>query len=125
MEIDWTQLLTWAALLTAPTPVVAGVIRQIVEVVKGLWPALDAQVSGLRISYIVAGILAALAFAFGTDHTPDAGLGAFWAFLAWATSAAGVNATIDKLQQRKSPEVTEAVDDEPAEPSDDEPGGQP
>jgi hypothetical protein len=123
--IDPSQLVTFAALLTAPTPIVGAVIRQIVEVLKRMFPILDARISGLRLSYYVAAALAVLAFALGTDMGQEGALAAFWAFLAWSQNAVGLDATLNQWSQRKDAGISEGVPDEPDDFIGDTPAGQP
>jgi hypothetical protein len=88
--------LTLAAILTAAGAVSAALlVRQTVELLKAVFPKLDATVSGALQSFVLTGVLYVAAFVTVGDHTPE---GVFVTFLAWlscASSAVGINAVWD------------------------------
>lgn len=88
--------LTLTVVLTAGGAVTAAAVtRQLVELVKRAFPVIDARISGASLAFTLTGVLYVVAFVTVGEHTPD---GAFIAFLSWlscATSAIGINATLD------------------------------
>ena len=95
--------LTLAALFTAGGAVAAAaVIRQLIEVLKVAFPALDARLSGASLSFILSLVLYSLAWAAVGARSPE---GIFLAFLSWiacAVAAVGINSTVDHVQEIRS-----------------------
>lgn len=87
---------TFASLVTPGGVVVAaGIVTPLVQLVKGVFPVLDARVSGALMAFVgTAALYAVTAGAVGVT-TPDAGLGIFLAWLSCATSAVGIKAAFD------------------------------
>lgn len=93
------ETLSLSVVLTAAGAVTAALlVRQIVELLKAVFPALDARVSGALQAFVLTGVLYVVAWVAVGDRTGD---GVFVAFLSWlaaATSAVGINASWDKLR---------------------------
>jgi len=92
VDID-PSALSLAVLLTIPGGVAfALVVRQFVEVLKAVFPALGTRVSGAAQAFVVSLVAYALAFLSVGTPTPE---NAFTAILAWlwcATGAVGIDA---------------------------------
>ena len=90
--------LTLAALFTAGGAVAAAlVIRQLVELLKAVFPPLDARVSGALQSFVAAAVLYALAVAAVGPFTPEGGFAAFLSWLGCAVGAVGINTVVDHV----------------------------
>jgi hypothetical protein len=89
--------LTFAILLTAAgTGVAAALITGLVSLVKSVFPALDARLSGAALAFIGSLILYVLAgIAVGVDSL-DEGLVVFVSWLTCATAAVGVHQVVAK-----------------------------
>lgn len=95
---------TFASFLTPNGIVVAaGIITTLVQLLKTVFPAIDARVSGAVLAFAFSAVLYVLtAIAVGVG-TLDAGLTVFTAWLAAALSAVGAYATVLHVQaQRQS-----------------------
>jgi hypothetical protein len=96
--------LTLAALFTAGGAVTAAVlIREWVELLKGVFPAISARVSGEILAFFSAAVVYILAFAAVGPFTPEAGFQAALAWLACAVGAVGINATVDHVVAVRAP----------------------
>ena len=111
------SLITFAALITPPGIITAGGFASVlVQIVKGVFPTLDAKVSGAlqalfftSVLYLFTGIVLA---SNGTITSPD---GALWVFTAWLTCAAsaiGIKAGFTHAVNApgKGQPLTDAVD---------------
>lgn len=102
MEANTVDL-TLAALFTAGGAVMAAaVVRQLIEVLKVAFPAIDARVSGASLAFILSLVLYALAYVAVGARDAE---GIFLAFLSWiacAVAAVGINSTVDHVQEIRS-----------------------
>ena len=91
---------TFAAFLTPEGIVVAGgLITAFVQLIKTVFPVIDAKVSGAVMAFVLAAVLYIVtALVVGLD-SPDAYLTVIASWLACATAAVGVHSTA-KLAQR-------------------------
>lgn len=92
--------LTLAALFTAGGAVAAAaVIRQLIEVLKVAFPAIDARISGAGMAFVLSLVLYGLAWAAVGSRDAE---GIFLAVLSWiacAVAAVGINSTVDHVQE--------------------------
>lgn len=88
--------LTFAAFLT-PAGVVAAAaaITMLVQLLKGVFPTIDARVSGAILAFSLSAVLYAATAAATGLPTWDAGLTVFLAWLSCATSSVGIKAATD------------------------------
>jgi hypothetical protein len=95
--------LTLLALFTAGGAVAAAaIVRQLIEVLKVAFPALDARMSGATLSFLLSLVLYGLAYAAVGERSAE---GVFLAFLSWlacAVAAIGINSTVDHVQEVRS-----------------------
>jgi hypothetical protein len=86
---------TFASFLTPEGIIVAGgIITTLIQLIKGVFPAIDARVSGAVMAFVISAILYALVAVSTGVAGLDAGLAVFAAWLACATAAVGVYATV-------------------------------
>jgi hypothetical protein len=103
--------LTLAALFTAAGAIAAAaVVRQLVELLKAVFPLLDARVSGAVMAFIGAGALYVFAFAATGPFTAEGGFAAFLAWLGCAVGAVGINATVDHVTEVREPAAFPSTD---------------
>lgn len=90
--------LTFAAFLT-PAGVVAAAaaITMLVQLVKSVFPAVDARVSGAVMAFTFSAVLYLATAAATGIPTWDAGLTVFLAWLSCATSAVGIKAATEHV----------------------------
>ncbi len=94
MNVD----ITFASLLTPPGVIAAaGIITALVQLLKGVFPLLDARVSGALMAFVLSAVLYLLAGLSTSVGTLDAGLVVFLAWLSCATSSVGIKATVDHV----------------------------
>lgn len=95
--------LTLAALFTAGGAVAAAaVVRQLIELLKVAFPALDARMSGATMAFLLSLLLYVLAWAAVGGRDAE---GIFLAFLSWiacAVAAVGINSTVDHVREVRS-----------------------
>jgi hypothetical protein len=93
-----TSGLTLAALFSAAAIAPAAfVVREFVELVKTVFPALSARVSGAVLAFYASAVLYLATFAAAGDRTPEGGFQAFLAWLGVAVAAVGINAALDHV----------------------------
>lgn len=91
-----TDPISFATLLTPPGVVVAaGLTTAFVELIKRVFPAIDARVSGALLAFVFDALLYILAALATGVADLDAGLLVFMAWLSCATSAVGISSTIE------------------------------
>ena len=81
--------------------VAAGIITALVQLLKAVFPALDARVSGAVMAFTFSAVLYVLTAVSVGVPTLDAGLVIFAAWLACATSAVGAYATITHVATQR------------------------
>jgi len=85
---------TFAAFLTPEGIVVAGgLITAFVQLIKTVFPVIDAKVSGAVMAFGLSAILYAITAIVVSIDTPDAALTVIASWLACATAAVGVHST--------------------------------
>ena len=91
--------ITFASLLE-PTGIIvaAGLVTTLVQLIKSVFPMVDARVSGALMAFVGSALLYVLAAVSTGISTLDAGLVVFAAWLACAASAVGIKATVDHAQ---------------------------
>ena len=91
MGADGDSPVTFSSFLT-PTGVVAAaaVVTTLIQLIKGVFPAIDARISGALLAFILTGILYILTAVSVGVADANAGLAIFLAWLACATSAVGI-----------------------------------
>lgn len=114
---------TLASLLTPQGIITAGlIVTTVVALIKGVFPFLDARVSGALMAFIVSLILYVFVGLATNVTTLDAGFVVFTAWLAVASSAIGIKAGLDhaSAQSAKADPITDVIDpDVPLEPDPD------
>ena len=95
MNITFASLLEPAGVIVA-----AGIITTLVQLIKAVFPALDARVSGALMAFLASAVLYVLAGLATNVVTLDAGLLVFLAWLSCATSSVGIKSTIDHVQSQ-------------------------
>ena len=104
---------TFASLLTPQGIITAGVIvTTLVQLLKGVFPTIDARVSGALLAFIASAVLYLLAGVATGVSTLDAGFVVFAAWLTCATSAVGIKASVDHASASgaKADPITDVVD---------------
>lgn len=90
--------LTFASFLTPPGVVAAAaVITGLIQLLKSVFPGLDARVSGALMAFVGSALLYVLTAAATGVGNPDAGLAVFMAWLSCATSSVGIKAVSDHV----------------------------
>ena len=90
--------ITFAALLEpAGVVIAAGIITTLVQLLKSVFPPLDARLSGALMAFLASAVLYLLAGLATNVSTLDAGLAVFLAWLSCATSSVGIKATADHV----------------------------
>jgi hypothetical protein len=99
-----TSGLTLAALFSAAAIAPAAlIIREFVELLKAVFPALSARVSGAVQAFFASAVLYLIAYAAVGARTPEGGFQAFLAWLGVAVAAVGINAAVDHVAAVKAP----------------------
>ena len=89
MTVTFASLLEPGGVITA-----AVIITTLVQLLKAVFPTLDARVSGALLAFVFSAVLYVLAaFATGADNL-DEGLLVFLAWLSCATSAVGIKSAV-------------------------------
>lgn len=89
---------TFASLLTPPGVIAAAaIITGLIQLLKSVFPGLDARVSGALMAFVGSAVLYVLAGAATGVASPDAGLAVFLAWLSCATSSVGIKAVSDHV----------------------------
>lgn len=120
--------ITLASLLDPPGIITAGVIvTTVISLVKGVFPVLDARVSGALMAFIASAILYVFVGLATGVSTLDTGFVVFSAWLAVASTAVGIKATVDHASTApaKSLSVNDEIAPDPDLPPEDPalPGG--
>lgn len=91
--------LTFAALMNAAgAGIAAVVVTTLVQLIKSVFPVIDAKISGAALAFIFSAVLYIIAgFAVGVG-TLDAALNVFLAWLTCAVAAVGTYATVKHVQ---------------------------
>jgi hypothetical protein len=115
--------LTFAALVTPPGMVTAaGFITTLIQLLKGVFPGLDAKVSGALQAFFISLLLyiatGAVLFSNGTFQNADAILWIIGAWLGVATGAVGIKAAFTHAVNApaKGLPLTDAVDESTTDP---------
>ena len=106
-SITFADLLTQAGVVTA-----ALIVTTLVQLIKGVFPLLDARVSGALMAFILSAVLYVFVGLATGVTSLDLGLTVFLAWLSCATSAVGIKAGIDHAttQSAKADTITDIVD---------------
>jgi hypothetical protein len=100
MDLTFQSFLTPEGVVAA-----AAVITVLIQLLKGVFPAIDARVSGALMAFVLSAVLYVLtALAVGVADA-NAGLAVFLAWLSCATSSVGIKSTADHVQSA-GPTVT-------------------
>jgi len=92
-----------ASLLTPGGIIIAGlVVTTLVQTLKGVFPAVDARVSGALLAFIASAILYVFVGLATSVATLDAGFVVFMAWLACASAAVGIKASVDHAMVQSS-----------------------
>lgn len=94
MNPTFSDFLTPAGIIVA-----AGVVTAFVELLKGVFPAIDERVSGALLAFIVTGLLYVFTALAVPPASPDGWLTVFLAWLACATSSVGIKSATAHAQK--------------------------
>ena len=93
MDLTFQSFLTPQGVVAA-----AAIITVLIQLIKSVFPAIDARVSGALMAFVLSAVLYVLtALAVGVVDA-NAGLTVFLAWLSCATSAVGIKSTADHVQ---------------------------
>lgn len=97
---------SFASFLTPPGVIAAAaVITTLVQLIKSVFPAIDAKVSGALMAFVGSAVLYVFtAVAVGVP-TFDSGLLVFLAWLSCATSSVGIKSATNHVQEVTAPAV--------------------
>lgn len=119
---------TLGSLLTPQGIITAGlIVTTLVATLKGVFPTIDARISGALMSFIISAILYVFVGLATSVATLDAAFVVFTAWLAVSSAAIGIKAGLDHaaVQSAKADPIIDVID--PDVPVDDEsfpsPGG--
>lgn len=89
-----------AILLGAGAFPAAAIIRQLIELLKAVFPSLDAKVSGALQAFILSAVLYVFAYVavVGANASAESAFAAFLAWCACATSAVGINSSLGHVR---------------------------
>lgn len=92
MDLTFASFLTPAGVVAA-----AAVITTLIQLIKGVMPAIDAKVSGALMAFVLSALLYIATAAATGIADPNAGLAVFLAWLSCATAAVGIKSTADHV----------------------------
>lgn len=91
--------MTFASFLTPQGVIVAaGLVTVLVQLIKTVFPAIDARVSGALMAFVLTAVLYLITALATAPSTWDAGLVLFAAWLSCATSAVGIKSATAHVQ---------------------------
>ena len=98
-----TEPVTFASLLE-PTGVVvaAAIITAVIQLIKGVSPAIDARISGATMAFVLSAVIYVLAAISTGVKDMDAGLLVFMAWLSCATSAVGIKSATTHVAESRA-----------------------
>lgn len=95
--------MTFASFMTPEGVIVAaGLVTVLVQLIKTVFPAIDARVSGALLAFVLTAVLYVFTALATGPATWDAGLVLFAAWLSCATSAVGIKAASDHVQTARA-----------------------
>lgn len=93
MNPTFADFLTPAGIIVA-----AGIVTALVELIKGVFPAVDERVSGALLAFTITGLLYVFTALAVPPPDPNGFLTLFLAWLACATSAVGIKSATAHVQ---------------------------
>lgn len=98
MDVTIASLVTPAGVVVA-----AGIVTTLIQLIKGVFPPIDAKVSGALLAFIGTAVLYVFAATSLGVSSADQGFGYFLAWLSCATAAVGIKSTFDHATSAAQP----------------------